>query len=106
MDTDHERMPLLTTEGKWQPFRYYMVGKMVRQDQVGIDRGFRASLVCPCHSREVRVIGPTHYTIRRYMAHCAVDGELVAQADTMEALWLAVEGKEKTQVAVQGILPL
>jgi hypothetical protein len=96
---DHELLPVIVSDTmKPPPHRYYMVGKMVRQDLDGSEPGYRETLRCPCHKHaldptHVKVLGP-HLTHPRYSAHCAIDGELIGEANTMEELWLAVERKD------------
>jgi hypothetical protein len=78
--------------GVHDDFRYYMVGKLIRQDRGGEEHGFRQTLACPCHPGAVaKVIGPSRYELSRYTAYCPVTSEAFARGDTMEALWSAVE---------------
>jgi hypothetical protein len=102
MTDKHEEQPPLTDIGEWRDFRFYMVGKLIRQDLGGDDRGYRESLVCPCHiDSVVRVIGPGR-TSPKYVAHCAESAVKLAEAETMEELWSVVEHlEEKAVTAVQ-----
>lgn len=89
--SDHEREPPLTEQGHWREFRHYMVGKLIRQDQVGQDYGYRETLQCACHDQPAKVIGPARYELSRYTAYCVVTSEPFARGETMEELWSAVE---------------
>jgi hypothetical protein len=89
---DHESQHIIKTDGSTREFRFYMVGKLVRQDLIGDDYGYRETLQCPCHraNEHLKIFGPMHYP-PRYSAHCLVDGEMIAEGDTMEELWSAVK---------------
>lgn len=99
--TSHEEQGEIAANGMWRDARFYMVGKLIRQDLKGTDEGYRETLVCPCHLKAlgdftyVKVFGPLR-TSPRYSAHCAVDGEQLAEANTMGELWSAVENKRES----------
>lgn len=97
--TMHEAQPPLNLDGTWREHRFYMVGKLVRQDLLPPEDGYRETLVCPCHVEAlqqtyVKVFGPLK-TEPHYSAHCSIDGEQLAEANTMEELWSAVEQLEE-----------
>lgn len=98
MQQDHEKTGGIKPDFTFAEHRFYMVGKLIRQD-VGpnaVEPGYRETLVCPCHHLPLKVLGPSTYELARYMAYCSDDGEQVARADTMEDLWLVVEQKGET----------
>lgn len=102
--TDHEEQGLIAPNAKIRPYRFYMVGKLIRQDYTGKDEGYRETLVCPCHLKALadntylKIFGPLR-TRPRYSAHCPIDGEQIAEADTMEELWSIVESKRDSSSA-------
>lgn len=108
LGSDHEEQGEIAANGKWRDFRFYMVGKLIRQDLKGKDEGYRETLYCPCHPHSlprqyVKVFGPLR-TRPRYSAHCAIDSEQIAEADTMEELWSAVENKR--EIGASGVGPV
>jgi hypothetical protein len=88
---EHEVTGGLNSMGKFDAYRFYVVGKLIRQDMEGADIGYRESLTCVCHDELLRIIGPNRYPERRYRAWCVVGQTLQAQATTMEELWSVVE---------------
>lgn len=103
-NNDHEGEPPITDTGEWREYRHYMVGKMVRQDMAGEDRGYRETMRCLCHLQPAKVIGPSRYELARYMAYCPVTSEQIARGNTMEELWSAVGQSADTTTSVQGSL--
>lgn len=87
----HEQIPLFNTELEVVQLRFYMVGKLYRQERERPDPGYRSALLCPCHSLFAKVFGPRVGTsAARYCALCPVTSEQLAEAPFMEELWLRV----------------
>lgn len=88
---DHEVSPIFEP-GTLRPptHRFYMVGKLIRQDLSDPEPGFRETLKCLCHEENVKVYGPLR-TSPRYAAYCSESQELLAEATTMEELWSVVK---------------
>lgn len=72
--------------GKHEDHRYYVYGSLIRQVQMGRDKGKREILYC-C-DQKITVYGPTESNIR-FMAKCDLCGTRWA-ANTGEALWHSV----------------
>lgn len=101
--TSHEEQGEIAPNGMWRDARFYMVGKLIRQDLKGVDEGYRETLLCPCHLKVlgdvglqyVKVFGPLR-TSPRYSAYCPIDGEQLAEANTMGEIWSIVESKKES----------
>lgn len=72
--------------------RYYFIGKVVRQDLVGPEPGFRDTLICPECTAVLIVMGPS--TLNSFSGLCPSDTKChngkAWIANTVPLLWEAV----------------
>jgi hypothetical protein len=92
LDIGHTELPIIldnfdgSLRSLFSAARFYMVGKIVRQDRESYARD---NLICNCHKEVVKVFGPSNTDIY-YKAYCAVDGEELAREKNMAELWSVV----------------
>jgi hypothetical protein len=93
------------TPGVWDEYRFYMVGKLIRQDLTGDEAGYREVAMCLCHNKPLRVIGPTNDSgIWKYRGYCTVTSLCTVSEVSMEALWSVVaEQKQSAEQLVQQV---
>lgn len=98
-DPGHTELPVRyenfdgkTVRSLFPEYRFYLVGKLIRQDR---DTGKRQGLRCQCHEEVIKVFGPS-VTNREYRAYCDETHVLIAAADTMEQLWDTITAEQNT----------
>lgn len=75
--------------------RFYLVGKLVRQDLKDPEPGYRETLCCNLCELPMQVIGPNHFTSDRFMGRCMNDKCKASRyryyARTVKELWKAIK---------------
>jgi hypothetical protein len=67
--------------------RYYMVGRLVRQDEEGTDPGYRETALCPICREPLKVQGPY---LGRFNARCTECPIAVITGSTLGEIWAQV----------------
>lgn len=74
--------------------RFYVIGKLVRQDLIDPEPGFRETLCCKLCKTAMQIIGPNHFTEDRWVARCMNDKCKASRyryyARTVIELWKAI----------------
>jgi hypothetical protein len=82
--------------------RYYLVGKLIKQDRKNPEPGYRETLICKECEKPMQVIGPNHFTNDRFMARCINDkckaSRFRVYARTVVELWETINLKAVQQV--------
>jgi hypothetical protein len=74
--------------------RYYMVGRLVRQDEEGTDPGYRETACCPVCGDPLKVMGPH---LGRFSARCVECPIAVIVGSTLGEIWSQVTAVTHSQ---------